>query len=181
MVTKMSDKMGNLRLHSLCLALQEFTFEVIHRKGALHLDADAVSRLFRKDEVAYVFQEEDLRDDMDPLIDKDKAMLTSKWGNKDSLQIQEIIARHQMEQRESNTTDIMKGSDLIDLGHYNLNDTLLSTNVEDRPLFETDDPATYHQQVNSITSIISSNSSTDSGIIRSVFIVMLVALLVIIT
>ena len=92
MVTKMSDKMGNLRLHSLCLALQEFTFEVIHRKGALHLDADAVSRLFRRDEVAYVFQEEDLRDDMDPLTDKEKAMLTSKWGNKDSLQIQEIIA-----------------------------------------------------------------------------------------
>jgi hypothetical protein len=85
MVTKMSDKMGNLRLHSLCLTLQEFTFQVIHRKGALHLDVDAVSRLFRKDEVAYVFQEVDLRDDMDPLTDKEKAILTSKWGNKDSL------------------------------------------------------------------------------------------------
>ena len=37
MVTKMSDAIGNLRLNTLCLGLQEFTFSVIHRKGALHL------------------------------------------------------------------------------------------------------------------------------------------------
>jgi hypothetical protein len=54
------------------------------------------------------------------------------------------------QQRESNTTDIMKGSDLIDLRQYDLTDSLLSTDVEDRPLFETDDQPTYHQQVNSI-------------------------------
>jgi hypothetical protein len=40
-----------------------------------------------------------------------------------------------MEQRESTITDIMKGSDLIDLEQYDFNDSLLSTNIEDNPLF----------------------------------------------
>ena len=83
MVTKMSGSEGNLRLHNLCLGLQGYTFSVIHRKGELHMDADAVSRLFHKDEVAYVYKEEDLRDDMAPLTEKDKQMLTSSWGNED--------------------------------------------------------------------------------------------------
>ena len=75
------------------------------------MDAGAVSRLLQKDEVAYILNEEDLRDDMNPLTDKEKAMLIAKWGDKQSLQIQEIIARHQMEQRESISTDILKGSE----------------------------------------------------------------------
>jgi hypothetical protein len=45
MVTKMKGDC-NGRLLRLCLDLQAFTFEVIHREGKLHLDADAVSRLF---------------------------------------------------------------------------------------------------------------------------------------
>jgi hypothetical protein len=64
MVTKMSDSIGNLRLNTLCLGLQGFIFNVIHRKGALYLDADAVSRLNHIDEVAYINTKEDLRDDM---------------------------------------------------------------------------------------------------------------------
>ena len=45
MVTKMSGSEGNLRLHNLCLGLQGYTFSVIHRKGELHMDADAVSKI----------------------------------------------------------------------------------------------------------------------------------------
>jgi hypothetical protein len=134
MVTKMSDAIGNLRLNTLYLG---FTFSVIHRKGALHLDADEVSRLFHKDEVAYINTEEDLQDDMNPLTEHEKKMLDTKWGTQDSLQIQEIIARHQMEHRELVSTDIMKGSEsqlqpllqpLVDLNH-NLDDSMFESNI----------------------------------------------------
>ena len=165
MVTKMSDAIGNLRLNTLCLGLQGFTFSVIHRKGALHLDADAVSRLFHKDEVAYINTEEDLRDDMNPLTEHEKKMLDTKWGTQDSLQIQEIIARHQMEQRELVSTDIMKGSEsrlhpLVDLNH-NLDDSMLEANIEYKSdLGEPHDELyqdinMYNHAVNSITSNIS--------------------------
>ena len=175
MVTKMSGSEGNLRLHNLCLGVQGFTFSVIHRKGALHLDADAVSRLFHKDEVAYVFTEEDLRDDMSPLTEQEKKMLTDKWGNQDSLQIQEIIARHQMEQKESISTDIMKGSEsklesISELDH-DLNNSLLTAEIEDRtnlPEHMYDlhrDLNIYHQQVNSINSNISSSHDKADGIL----------------
>ena len=166
MVTKMSDAIGNLRLNTLCLGLQGFTFSVIHRKGALHLDADAVSRLFHKDEVAYINTEEDLRDDMNPLTEHEKKMLDTKWGTQDSLQIQEIIARHQMEQRELVSTDIMKGSEsqlqpIVDLNH-NIDDSLFNSNIENKSdlgklcdeLYQ--DIDMYPHAVNNITSNISS-------------------------
>ena len=78
-------------------------------------DADAVSRLFHKDEVAYVYKEEDLRDDMAPLTEKEKQMLTSKWGNEDSRMIQEIIERHKAEQRADDVSNVMSGSSNDDL------------------------------------------------------------------
>ena len=61
-------------------------------------------------------------------------MLDTKWGTQNSLQIQEIIARHQMEQRELVSTDIMKGSEsqlhpLVDL-HHNLDDSVLEAYIE---------------------------------------------------
>ena len=115
MVTKMSGSEGNLRLHNLCLGLQGYTFSVTHRKGELHMDADAVSRLFHKDEVAYVYKEEDLRDDMAPLTEKEKQMLTTKWGDEDSRMIQEIIERHKAEQRAEDVRDVTSGSSNDDL------------------------------------------------------------------
>jgi hypothetical protein len=73
---------------------------------------------------------------MNPLTDKEKAMLTAKWGDKQSLQIQEIIARHQMEQRESISTDILKGSESTLEGFFDdtgeLQDSLLSTEAKDK-------------------------------------------------
>jgi len=179
MVTKMSDPIGKVRLNTLCLGLQGFTFSVIHRKGSLHLDADAVSRLFHKDEVAYVSTEDDLRDDMNPLTEEEKLMLDSKWGDKDSLTIQEIIARHQMEQKESVTTDIMKGSEnniasfpTVPTANQDLSTSLFESEVDQLDeigchndtydIDELNDSAelkSYNQRVNSIKSNISSNHS----------------------
>ena len=87
-------------------------------------------------------------------------------GYQDSLQIQEIIARHQMEQRELVSTDIMKGSEsqlqsLVDLNN-NIDHPLLESNIENtsdlgEPCDELyQDVDIYPHAVNSITSNISS-------------------------
>ena len=141
MVTKMSGTEGNLRLHNLCLGLQGYTFSVTHRKGELHMDADAVSRLFHKDEVAYVHNEEDLRDDMHPLTDKEKLMLINKWGSEDSQIIREIIERHKQEQNEMNVENITKGSAV------SIDDELLMHEVEDvETLVVHEDDVRYDQE-----------------------------------
>ena len=175
MVTKMSDIVGKVRLHSLCLGLQGFTFSVIHRKGSLHLDADAVSRLFHKDEQAYIHTEDDLRDDMNPLTEREKSMLDAKWGNQDSLQIQEIIARHRMEQRESISTDVMKGSETkINMKFINSDhdvpDLLSTSNIEntiydDQQQEIYDEMNVYSLQVNSIRSKFSSQHLKKDGVL----------------
>ena len=93
-------------------------------------------------------------------------MLDTKWGTQDSLQIQEIIGRHQMEQRELISTDIMKGFEsqlhpLVDLNH-NLDDSMLEANIEYKSdLGELRDELyqeinMYNHAVNGITSNISS-------------------------
>ena len=162
-------------MHNLCLELQGFTFSVIHRKGALHLDADAVSRLLQKVEVAHILTEEDLRDDMNPLTEKEKTMLTAKWGDRQSLQIQEIIARHQMEQKESISTDILKGSEGTSEGFFDdndkLQDSLLGTETIDKNTIvdcgnESYDSATiYSLHIHSIKSKISTISLHKDGIL----------------
>jgi hypothetical protein len=78
MVTKIGGDVHH-RLARLCLDLQGYTFEVQHRAGKLHLDADAVSRLLRKGEVAYVNNADDLRDDIGPLTDLDKEILAREF------------------------------------------------------------------------------------------------------
>jgi hypothetical protein len=117
------------------------------------LDAGAVSRLLQKDEVAYILNEEDLRDDMNPLTDKEKAMLIAKWGDKQSLQIQEIIARHQMEQRESISTDILKGSESTLEGF--LDDTDRSQDSLDTEAINKDTIMEYNNQLYDNTTIYS--------------------------
>jgi hypothetical protein len=64
MVTKKEEEGddGHGRLARLCIDLQDFSFYVIHRQGKCHLDADAVSRLLQKDEVAPVCSDDE-RDD----------------------------------------------------------------------------------------------------------------------
>jgi len=150
MVTKMSGSEGNLRLHNLCLGLQGYTFSVTHRKGDLHLDADAVSRLFHKDEVAYVHNEDDLRDDMAPLTEKEKLMLTMKWGDKDSRMIQDIIERHKAEQRVSTVSDVISGSTNDDLLMCEIEkmDSLMSQ--QDNAMHYEDE---YQNQVQHITHV----------------------------
>ena len=139
------------------------------------MDAGAVSRLLQKDEVAYILNEEDLRDDMNPLTDKEKAMLIAKWGDKQSLQIQEIIARHQMEQRESISTDILKGSESTFEGFFDdndkLQDSLLSTEAIDKDTIVEydnqlyDDTTIYSLHVHGIKSKISAISLHKEGIL----------------
>ena len=78
MVTKPAgDTYG--RLARLCLDIQSYTFTIIHRSGALHLDADGVSRLLRKNEVAYVYTADDLRDDIGPLTPEERAYLRREY------------------------------------------------------------------------------------------------------
>jgi hypothetical protein len=87
MVTKVGGDVHG-RLTRLCLDLQGFTFRVIHRSGALHLDADAVSRLLRKDEIAYVNTADDLRDDFGPLTADDRDIIQREYphsGDQDYL------------------------------------------------------------------------------------------------
>jgi len=79
------------------------------------MDADAISRLFHKEEMAYVHNEDDLRDDMALLTQKEKKMLTMKWGDKDSRMIQDLIERHKAEQRVSTVSDVISSSTSDDL------------------------------------------------------------------
>lgn len=71
------DKNG--RLLRMCLNLQHLNFSVTHRSGVDHLDADAVSRLLRKDEQPYVYGPEDLRTDSGPLTTAEKLHLLERF------------------------------------------------------------------------------------------------------
>ena len=78
MVTRVGGDVHH-RLTRLCLELQGYTFRVTHRAGKEHLDADAVSRLLRHGEVAYVHTADNLRDDIGPLTNEDNEILSREF------------------------------------------------------------------------------------------------------
>ena len=57
------------RMSRMITDLQGFTFNVTHRSGKIHLDADAISRLLQIDEDPYINNADDLRDDLGPLTE----------------------------------------------------------------------------------------------------------------
>ena len=59
--------------------LQGYTFSVQHRSGKKNLLPDAVSRLLRNDDIAYVNTADDLRDDYGPLTEQEAAELHLKF------------------------------------------------------------------------------------------------------
>ena len=97
MVTKMGAAEANRRLTKLCIELQDYTFTVTHRSGTQHLDADAVSRLLRCDDPAMVYTEDELRNDIGPLTEEEKAMLEGKFGIATTNTIIDIIDMHREE------------------------------------------------------------------------------------
>jgi len=80
MVTKAGGAEAQQRLLRLCLDLQQFTFNVIHRSGKDHLDADAVSRLLGKDDQPYVRTANELRDDTKPLTPTELEYIAKAYG-----------------------------------------------------------------------------------------------------
>jgi hypothetical protein len=80
MVTKAGGAESQQRLLRLCLDLQQFTFNVIHRSGKDHLDADAVSRLLGRDDQPYVRTANELRDDTKPLTEEDLQYINRTYG-----------------------------------------------------------------------------------------------------
>ena len=80
MVTKAGGAEAQQRLLRLCLDLQQFTFNVIHRSGKDHLDADAVSRLLGKDDQPYVRTANELRDDTQPLTMAELEYIAKTYG-----------------------------------------------------------------------------------------------------
>jgi hypothetical protein len=87
------------RLHRLCTDLQGYSFEIIHRKGEEHLDADAISRLLQFGDDIYVNNADDLRDDFGPLSPLDEELLQYEYPV-DYKKVIEITNRHRLERRE---------------------------------------------------------------------------------
>ncbi len=56
----------------LCIDLQGYTCNVKHRSGDKNLLADAVSRLFRVNDMPPVLTVDELRDDFGPLTEEEK-------------------------------------------------------------------------------------------------------------
>ena len=72
MVTKTGGD-AHQRLARLCMDLQGYTCTVKHRSGEKNLLADAVSRLFRVNDIPPVLTIDELRDDFGPLTEEEKA------------------------------------------------------------------------------------------------------------
>jgi hypothetical protein len=87
------------RLHRLCTDLQGYSFEIIHRKGEEHLDADAISRLLQFGDDIYVNNADDLRDDFGPLSPLDEELLQYEHPA-DYKKVIEITNRRRLERRE---------------------------------------------------------------------------------
>jgi hypothetical protein len=71
MVTKTGGD-AHQRLARLCMDLQGYSFMVKHRSGEKNLLADAVSRLFRINDIPPVLTVDELRDDFGPLTEEEK-------------------------------------------------------------------------------------------------------------
>jgi hypothetical protein len=71
MVTKTGGD-AHQRLARLCMDLQGYTCKVKHRSGDKNLLADAVSRLFRVNDIPPVLTVDELRDDFGPLTEEEK-------------------------------------------------------------------------------------------------------------
>ena len=85
MVTKVgSTANGNIRLQKLCLELQAYRFNVIHRSGKDHADADAVSRLLTYTDKIWDNTVDDVRDDIGPLSPEEMSAYRSKFNEPDS-------------------------------------------------------------------------------------------------
>jgi hypothetical protein len=90
MVTRMGGTLQNERLSRMCLRLQNFSFNVTHRKGKDHWDADAISRLLRVGEVAWE-REPDLCTDTEPLTASERKTLRSMSLHNDQARDEQLV------------------------------------------------------------------------------------------
>jgi len=117
MVTKAGGAEAQQRLLRLCLDLQQFTFNVIHRSGKDHLDADAVSRLLGKDDQPYVRTANELRDDTQPLTETELEYIRKTYG-KDCDKVQKALnnGRAQLSEQRQSIENIRINSNRISVG-----------------------------------------------------------------
>ena len=62
----------NSRLRKWAIILEEFDFEIIHKKGKNHLDADCLSRYFTDEEINNVTKEKSIDVDPPSILNVDK-------------------------------------------------------------------------------------------------------------
>ena len=98
MVTKAGGAEQHQRLLRLCLDLQEYCFEVVHRQGKKHIMADAVSRLLQKDEQPYVRTADELRNDFEPLRESEINHLRERYPS-DFIFMADTISTYRQDQR----------------------------------------------------------------------------------
>ena len=102
LVTKVgASSCNNLRLQNYCLDVQKFHFELFHRAGKIHYDADAVSRLLHTGEEPYFNKADDIRDDFGPLTEEEKAYFVKQYDIQNSTLIIEAINNHRLEREKS--------------------------------------------------------------------------------
>ncbi len=85
-----SNANNNIRLSRYINALQEYRFNITHRSGKAHIDADAVSRLLQADDVVVVNTAEDLSDNFVPLDTDEESFLTQRFPKDSSTLIDAI-------------------------------------------------------------------------------------------
>jgi hypothetical protein len=88
-----------LEITSLFTDLQGYSFEIIHRKGEEHLDADAISRLLQFGDDIYVNNADDLRNDFGSPSPLDEEILQYQHPMDYKIVIK-IMNRHRLERRE---------------------------------------------------------------------------------
>ena len=92
MVTKIGASANNhIRLQRFCLGIQSYTFSVIHRAGIIHIAADAISRLLQYEEEPHVNTVDDVRDDIGPLTESERAAYAMQFSLDDAEIIVEAV------------------------------------------------------------------------------------------
>jgi len=132
---------SNGRLMRYIMSIQNFRFGVTHRKGAEHIDADTISRLFRYDESMLRILDRDQLEERGPVTRKDVQELAEQghqtpypgidrktieemlddiksrqvaWTDEDKVLINRIILRHVLEQALNTPDDCEEFVDMME-------------------------------------------------------------------
>ena len=110
-----SNANNNIRLSRYINDLQEYRFNITHRSGKAHVDADAVSRLLQADDVVVINTAEDLSDNFRPLDEHEQNFLYQRFPKDTPLlidAINEFRVKRNLTKLESLEVTIMDDSSL---------------------------------------------------------------------